>query len=245
MADHGENVDERRKELKRDAQALAVIQQGVHDTLFSRIAAAETSQDAWEILRMEFQGDSQVQAVKLQVSQQRAFGEEISDQKIVRKILRSLTARFDYVVPSIEVAYDLNTLAPIKPMGSLQSQEERLNGRMGESKSVNKERSDEQALQAYQSNRRLPMIRIIEDVEEVAANTEEEEGKNEETPYLFMALSAATPKNPSLWFIDSGCSNHMTSAKVSFVNLDESFKLDVKLGDKKNLAVVGKGTIKL
>ncbi|XP_076889850.1 uncharacterized protein LOC143540759 [Bidens hawaiensis] len=138
---------------KRDAHAMAIIQQAMHDQLFSRIAAASTAKETWEILRMEFQSDSQVKAVKLQglrrefenltmkesevigdyfgrvmalVSQKRAYGEEISDQTVVEKVLRSLTARFDYVVPSIKVGHDLSQLTLVKLMGCLQSQEERM-----------------------------------------------------------------------------------------------------------------------
>lgn len=36
------------------------------------------------------------------VNQMRAFGETISDQKIVEKILRSLQNKFDHVVTTIE-----------------------------------------------------------------------------------------------------------------------------------------------
>lgn len=51
---------------KRDAHAMALIQKAVHDVLFSRIAAAQSSKECWEILKLEFQGDEKVKAVKLQ-----------------------------------------------------------------------------------------------------------------------------------------------------------------------------------
>ncbi|XP_076891338.1 uncharacterized protein LOC143542690 [Bidens hawaiensis] len=124
---------------KKDAHAMAIIQQVVHDQLFSRIAAASSAKKTWEILKLEFQGDTQVKAIKLLglrrefenlamreseavgdyfgwvmalVSQKRAYGEEISDQTVVKKVLRSLTPKFDYVVPSIEVGHDLSKLTP-------------------------------------------------------------------------------------------------------------------------------------
>lgn len=37
----------------------------------------------------------------------------------------------------------------------------------------------------------------------------------------------------------------MTGSKESFVTLDETFKLEVRLGDRKKLAVEGKGTVKI
>ena len=84
-------------------------------------------------MRLEYQGDTQVQAVKLQglrrdfknlsmcetdlvgdyfsrvmgiVSKHRSYGEDITNQKVVEKILRNMSPKFDFVVPSIEVAYD-------------------------------------------------------------------------------------------------------------------------------------------
>ncbi|KAD3336165.1 hypothetical protein E3N88_31684 [Mikania micrantha] len=325
VTDYGDNLERNRKEAKDDARAMVVIQQGVHDVLFSRIAAANTAQEAWDILRMEFQGDSQVQAVKLQglrrdfenlmmkeneaigdyfsrvmavASQQRGFGEDVSDQKIVEKILRSLTERYDHVVPSIEVAYDLSQLSAVKLMGCLQSQEERLNSRSGDPKTGDTGRSDEQALQVYQPYRRqnndggargrrrggfrgrgrgrsqsdknkVPQCYHCnryghikrdcwfadEEPVNAVANNQEEEGANDEVAHLFMAITTSMTDeddsmtseftNPSLWFVDSGCSNHMTSAKGSFVMLNTSFKISVRLGDKKNLEVEGKGTVQI
>ncbi|XP_076955396.1 uncharacterized protein LOC143630212 [Bidens hawaiensis] len=130
---------DRRESRKKDALAMSLIQQGVHDHLFSRIAAAEYAKDTWEILQVEFQGDSQVQSVKLQslrrdfenlgmkddeaigdyfsrvmdnVGRQRSYGEEVIDQKIVEKIFRSLSPKYDYVIPSIEVVFDMSEVTP-------------------------------------------------------------------------------------------------------------------------------------
>ena len=59
--------EERLREIKRrDAKALFILQQAVHETVFSRIAAATTSKEAWSILQKEFQGGSKVIVVKLQ-----------------------------------------------------------------------------------------------------------------------------------------------------------------------------------
>ncbi|KAD4386084.1 hypothetical protein E3N88_26253 [Mikania micrantha] len=97
-----------RDHRKKDARALSLIQQATHDEVFSRIVAASTSRQAWNLLQTEFQGDSKVRTVKLQglkrefetlqmkegeavasylsrvmknVNQQRAYGETVTDQK--------------------------------------------------------------------------------------------------------------------------------------------------------------------
>ncbi|KAK8481308.1 hypothetical protein V6N11_047294 [Hibiscus sabdariffa] len=59
--------EERLKETKsKDAKALFILQQAVHETIFSRIAAATTLNEVWSILQTEFQGGSKVIVVKLQ-----------------------------------------------------------------------------------------------------------------------------------------------------------------------------------
>ncbi|XP_052195291.1 uncharacterized protein LOC127803240 isoform X2 [Diospyros lotus] len=42
---------------KKDAKALFLIQSALDDDLFSRIASASTSNQAWEILKKEYLGD--------------------------------------------------------------------------------------------------------------------------------------------------------------------------------------------
>ena len=47
----------------------------------------------------------------------------------------------------------------------------------------------------------------------------------------------------SMWFVDSGCSNHMLGIKALFKGPDEILKMKVKLGDDKEIQVEGKGTM--
>lgn len=51
--------------------------------------------------------------------------------------------------------------------------------------------------------------------------------------------------NETTWFLDSGCSNHMCGHKEFFLELDESFRKCVKLGDNSSIGVMGKGRIHL
>ena len=50
-------------------------------------------------------------------------------------------------------------------------------------------------------------------------------------------------KIEEVWFLDSGCSNHMTGNKEWFSELDESFSQTVKLGNNTRMDVVEKGII--
>lgn len=122
---------------KHDSKALFFIQQVLHETMFSQIAAATTSKQAWTTLKTKFQGSAKVIALKLQtlrhefeilhmksgdsvqdfvtrmltvVNQMKTYGYLISDQNVVAKVLRSLTPRFDHVVAAIEESKDLTKL---------------------------------------------------------------------------------------------------------------------------------------
>lgn len=46
-----------------------------------------------------------------------------------------------------------------------------------------------------------------------------------------------------LWFLDSGCSNHMCGKIEFFSDIDESFRESVKLGNNSSIAMMGKGNI--
>lgn len=48
-----------------------------------------------------------------------------------------------------------------------------------------------------------------------------------------------------LWFLDSGCSNHMCGKKEMFTNFDDIFRKSVKLGNNSSLVVLGKGNVRM
>ena len=139
---------------KKDAKALFFIQQAIDETIFPRTAAAVTSKEAWDILKTEYQGSAKVITVKLQslrrqfetlnmkpneavkeylakaasiVTRMLAYGDKISDEIMVAKVLRSLPVKFDHVVAAIEESKDLKTFTFDELMGSLQAHEARIN----------------------------------------------------------------------------------------------------------------------
>jgi hypothetical protein len=48
-----------------------------------------------------------------------------------------------------------------------------------------------------------------------------------------------------LWFLDSGCSNHMCGKKELFFYFDDTFRETVKLGDNSKMLVTGKENIRM
>ena len=53
----------------------------------------------------------------------------------------------------------------------------------------------------------------------------------------------AEEKNEDIWFLDSGCSNHMTENISMFSILDENLKSQVTLGTDSKVSVMGKGRV--
>jgi len=75
------------------------------------------------------------------VNQIKACGEEVSDQQVVGKIMRSLTSKFDFIVVAIHESKDVKTLKIEELQSSLEAHEMLVVERSSE-------RSDQQALKA-------------------------------------------------------------------------------------------------
>ncbi|XP_057247168.1 uncharacterized protein LOC130589694 [Beta vulgaris subsp. vulgaris] len=199
----------------------------MHDSIFPRISSASSSKEAWEILKMEYHGDSKVISVKLQtlrgtfeslkmkkhepvqdylsrvsaiVNQMKSYGEIISDQNVVARVLRSLTKDYIHVVAAIEEG-GYRGRGRGRGRGGGRSQfagECHYCKKYGhkEAKCWSKQRSEEKRVNFT------------------------EQAKEDDR--LFMAHSTVDDASQEVWFIDSGCSNHMSGAKSLFRDLDES-----------------------
>ncbi|GKV33750.1 hypothetical protein SLEP1_g42213 [Rubroshorea leprosula] len=60
---------------------------------------------------------------------------------------------------------------------------------------------------------------------------------------LLMVTAIGETPNFHTWFLDTGCTNHMSGKKELFADLDESFRTKVKFADDRTIPVTGKGRI--
>ncbi|XP_048332783.1 uncharacterized protein LOC107422404 [Ziziphus jujuba] len=100
----------------KDAKALGIIQNAVSDQIFPQIVNAETSKQAWELLYKEFHGGEQM----------KTFGEVLSNERMVQKVLISLTKAYEPICLMIENTKDLETVEFQEVIAILKSQEQRL-----------------------------------------------------------------------------------------------------------------------
>ena len=68
---------------------------------------------------------------------------------------------------------------------------------------------------------------------------------SENNDSMSITCNKAQESSKEVWFLDSGCSNHMSANKDMFANMDEFVLLEVKLGDDNKVVVMGKGSINL
>ncbi|KAK2994414.1 hypothetical protein RJ640_009641 [Escallonia rubra] len=145
-----------KKARVKDQKALSLIQLGVDDNIFERIAQATTAKRAWDTLENVFKGIDKVKKVRLQslrgvfeslqmkdfetifdyisrvlsvVNQLERNGEEMEDSRVVEKILRSLDPKFDHVVVAIEESNDTETMTVDELSGKLQVHEDKIKRR--------------------------------------------------------------------------------------------------------------------
>ncbi|CAL9011028.1 unnamed protein product, partial [Prunus brigantina] len=138
--------------LMKDAKALGIIQNAVSDQIFPRIANAESAKAAWELLYGEFHGGDHVRSVKLQnlirefeytrmhdseplsayltrlndlINQMKTYGEVLSNERLVQKVLISLSKVYDPICLVIENTKSLEMVELQEVIAIMKSQAQR------------------------------------------------------------------------------------------------------------------------
>ncbi|CAL9234757.1 unnamed protein product [Arabidopsis halleri] len=204
------------------------------------------------------------------VSQMRSYGDSLSNETVVSKGVRTLTPKFEYVVPTIMETNDLSTYTFDEMMSSLLSHEDQLMKKIEKSKEKafqvkgefsaqnnsgfgrgrgsfgagrGRGRSDGRAdfgrgtgqsdsvSLSYNRGTNMNNIQCLyckryghmqvdcwkKQKEEKQASFIEEDVQ----PRLFMA-SKSLDVSKIVWYLDNGCSNHMSGIKSMFKERDES-----------------------
>ncbi|GAU22946.1 hypothetical protein TSUD_326740 [Trifolium subterraneum] len=194
-------------------------------------------------------------------------GENLTQGNIVEKILRSLTSRFNYVACAIEEAHDVTLMTVDQLQSSLIVHEQRMKGQKDQEEqalkmtyggrggrgrgSANRGRGrggrggkfNKENVECFKCHKLGHFQSECPSWEEENANYAQFDESEE---ILLMAQETNEGEsNNEIWFLDSGCSNHMIGNKDWLFDFDSSYKDSVKLGDDSKMPVMGKGNLKL
>jgi hypothetical protein len=248
-----------------------------------------TAKDIWDSMKQKYQGSTKVKRAQLQAlrrdfevlamresesvddyfartlavaNKMKSFGENIEQVTIVEKILRSMSAKFNYVVCSIEESNDVTSLSIDELQSSLIVQEKRMqsqnqqishdeqalrvtNGGRGRGRGRNstrgrgRGRQNKDAIECYKCHK---MGHYHNECPELGENANYAQF-NDEEEMLLMAKATCEESKTEVWFLDSGCSNHMIGNKDWLYEFDENYKDSVRLGDDSRMNVMGRGNV--
>ncbi|CAN6562150.1 unnamed protein product [Malus baccata var. baccata] len=218
-------VDETKKEtsdevsfseiLMKDSRALGKIQGAVSDQIFSRIVNEETSKGAWDVLKGEFQRDKQKQN-----NNQRNWDHKPNYAQRQNNTQRNWDNRLNY------------TQKPNNSQGDCKWCDMLHNGKCwyeGKPKCTGCGKPGHYVKNCHE-NKGVQKANYVRQMEETGS--------------WFYTYNAVTDvKVNNSWYIDSGCSNHMTGDESLLVNVQRNLTSKVKMGTGEIVQVAGKGTL--
>ncbi|XP_073265803.1 uncharacterized protein [Populus alba] len=141
--------DQKLKDLKAKNYLFQAIDRGILETILHK----NTSKQIWDSMKKKYQGSTRVKRAQLQTlrkefeilhmntgesvdgyfsrtlaiaNRMRIHGDKMEDVTIIEKILRSMSAKFNYVVCSIEESHNIEELLIDKLQSSLLLHEQRM-----------------------------------------------------------------------------------------------------------------------
>eukprot|EP00253_Pinus_taeda_P036572 PITA_36572 len=238
------------KTSKEARQTLKTVYQGMEKVKTAKLQLLRTD---FENMNMKESDniDSFFTHVIGLVTQMRTHGEVLEERRIVEKLLRVLPSKFDVIVTTIEETKDLSNFSIDELHASLITHEQRL--------SRNENSSLEQAFKTQMSfgrgrgqgrgNKRGRGRSQNRGGRNIPANAQgrgsnpnqnQGQGSNQQRGQYH-----AQGQSEDIWFLDSGCSNHMIGNIALFFALDQSVKSQVTLGTDSKISVMGKGEVKI
>ena len=244
------------------------LKQKYQGTARVKRAQLQALRKEWEILQMkvgESVNDYFARTLTI-ANKKRIHGEQMNDVVVIEKILRSMTPKFDYVVCAIEESNNVEVMSIDELQSSLLVHEQRMNyhttaeehalkvtyedhsGGRGRGRNVFRGRGrgrirpsfDKSTVECY-SCHELGHFLYECPKKGFRANFVD----TSEEMLLMVYVEEKKISSAEVWFLDSGCNNHMCGKKELFSDLNENFRETVKLGNNSSMTVMGKGNVRI
>nr|KYP60819.1 Retrovirus-related Pol polyprotein from transposon TNT 1-94 [Cajanus cajan] len=258
-----------------DLRAKNYLFQSIDKNILKTITNKATSKALWDSMKQKYQGNARVQRAQLQrlrrefeilemqngecvndyisrvmiiANDMRGAGEAMEDGHIVEKILRTLSDKYNYIVCSIEESKDINEMMVDELQSSLLIHEHKIKRQEMTEQALkvtgdySAPRVTEHLIECYRC-RKLGHFQY--ECPTYANYAEDTELDDEQEMLLMSYVEMQGDKRDEIWFLDSGCSNHMSGDRKWFTELDQSFRHSVKLGNDFKLNVMGKGNVRM
>lgn len=284
------------EEMKlKDLKAKNYLFQSLDKTILKTMTQKETSKQLWDSMKMKCQGNVRVQRAQLNrlrrdfeilgmkqgesvndyfgrvmviANDMRNYGEDMDDVKIVEKILRTLTDKWNYIVCSIEESKDIDTLSVDALQSSLLVHEQKFKKDGGEEQALvastyehhhgGRGRGRGGAFRGGRGRGRQTYNKATVECHRChqlghyqyecpSAGRQANYAEVEETEEMLLMAYIESPeqKQDDVWFLDSGYSNHMCGDSSLFSEIEEGVKRTVRLGNHTQMKVMGKGSVRL
>ncbi|XP_012840391.1 PREDICTED: uncharacterized protein LOC105960729 [Erythranthe guttata] len=234
------------KDMEKDNFTLYNIRMAMADPIFPRISDATSAKEVWDTLKEEFQGNAKVRTTKLQTLRRELKNMKMKDSETVneyysrvRELVNQLRANGQDISDKRKKIQDIRK----------ENLEKVLEAEILELKKIEEiiMKIRNSVTRHVGSTRKLVILKKTHEIREqffiiafshhrlVAAREYDPGGGNGRIRF-FLLLGFTS-------YIDSGCSNHMTSNEKIFQDIDNSMKTKVKLCNGALVEAEGLGTI--
>eukprot|EP00253_Pinus_taeda_P023651 PITA_23651 len=221
--------DQLKSDMKKDAKALFFLFQSVSESVFPRIAAATKSKEAWDIHKTVYQGMEKVKTSKLQMLRRDFETLSMKESDTIDSFFTQGIGLITQIRSHGEILEERIVVEKI--LRCLPSRFEAVVVAIEETKDLSQFMVDELRKKQNDMNSRQNVN---------FANEVDNNPKN-----VLLTCNIAQDKQKDFWFLDSGCSNHMTENIAMFANLDENVKSKVTTGTDSKISVKGKGRVSI
>ncbi|KAL4317891.1 hypothetical protein GQ457_18G020820 [Hibiscus cannabinus] len=122
-----DDVAKIKENKKKDAKALYLLQQAIHEDIFPTILSASSSREAWLTLQKEYRGDSKVITIRLQTLRREFETSMMKKDETIQDFLSRVKSIVSQMRNYGEKCSDHIVMSFDELMGSLQAHEARIN----------------------------------------------------------------------------------------------------------------------